>query len=148
MDFNKFSKYILFSFFSILLISCSKEPKPINFGTDDCDYCKMTISDNRFGAEIVTKQGRTYKFDDLHCVKGFLEDNVIPKENIYSIWLVDFTGNGKLINSEESFLIQSEELKSPMASNVAAFENEKDLKDYQSGYSGTEIKWENFLNSK
>lgn len=140
--------FIFISFFSFLVISCSKDPKPINFGAEDCDYCKMTISDNRFGAEIVTKQGRIYKFDDLHCLKGFLDDESVPKEKIHSTWLVDFTGNGKLINSEKSFLIRNDELRSPMGANIAAFKNENDLNNYQSDYSGTEIKWEDFLNSK
>lgn len=140
--------FVLFSFFTFFLISCSKEPKPINFGHDDCDYCKMTISDNRFGAEVVTKQGRIYKFDDLHCVKGFLEDQIVPEENIYSVWLVDFTGNGELINTNNCFLVKNDELKSPMGANIAAFKSEKDLKDYQSEFSGTELKWEDFLNSK
>lgn len=144
---NKLFSYFLVSFFSILLISCSKDPKPIHFGTDNCDYCKMTISDVRFGAEIVTKQGRNYKFDDVHCLKGFLDDEVVTEENVYSVWLIDFTGNGKLFNAENSFLIHNEELRSPMGSNIAAFENEKDFKDYQSGYSGTKIKWEDFINS-
>lgn len=143
-----FSKPLFFVLLSILLISCSKDPKPINFGHEDCDYCKMTISDNRFGAEVVTTQGRIYKFDDLHCVKGFLEDEVVPKENVYSVWLVDFMGKGKLINAESAYLIQNEELKSPMGANIAVFENENNLKEYQSDYSGTELKWEDFLNSK
>lgn len=148
MNFKKFFPAVLISFLAIFIISCNKDPKPINFGHEDCDYCKMTISDNRFGAEIVTKQGRIYKFDDLHCAKGFIDDSVVPSENIYSVWLVDFTGVGKLINAENSFLIHNEELKSPMGANIAAFENEKDLKDYQSEYSGTELKWNDFLNSK
>lgn len=108
----------------------------------------MTISDNRFGAEVISKQGRIFKFDDMHCVKGFLDDEILPKDNVHSVWLIDFKGSEKLIQAENSFLIQNEELRSPMGGNIATFETENELKEYQNAYSGTEIKWEDFLNSK
>ena len=41
-----------------LAASCAAEPSPIRFGADTCDYCRMTIADERFGSEIVTKKGR------------------------------------------------------------------------------------------
>lgn len=148
MKIYKISSILIFSVFLIFVISCSKNPKPINFGHDDCDYCKMTISDNRFGAEVISKQGRIFKFDDMHCVKGFLDDEILPKDNVHSVWLIDFKGSEKLIQAENSFLIQNEELRSPMGGNIATFETENELKEYQNAYSGTEIKWEDFLNSK
>lgn len=148
MKIYKISSILIFSVFLIFVISCSKNPKPINFGHDDCDYCKMTISDNRFGAEVISKQGRIFKFDDMHCVKGFLDDEILPKDNVHSVWLIDFKGSEKLIQAENSFLIQNDELRSPMGGNIATFETENELKEYQNAYSGTEIKWEDFLNSK
>ncbi len=142
-------KYLNFSFlllvFSVMIGSCSNEPKPIIFGTDNCDYCKMTISDQRYGAEVVTTKGRIYKFDDLHCIKGFLVDEFVEPENVYSLWLIDFSMPETLIKAEESFLLLNDQLQSPMGSNIAAFAVEDSLKKYYSTYSGTEMKWEDFL---
>ncbi|MCX8489678.1 MAG: hypothetical protein ORN54_01270 [Cyclobacteriaceae bacterium] len=41
----------------LLFISCSTEPEPLVYGTDICHFCKMTLMDKKFGAELVTKKG-------------------------------------------------------------------------------------------
>ena len=46
-----------------LAVSCSPEAQPINYGSDQCDFCRMTIVDKAHAAEVVTKKGRAYKFD-------------------------------------------------------------------------------------
>lgn len=147
---NFFKQYVLTSILTsfLILTSCSKDPQPINFGVDDCDYCKMTISDTRFGAEIVTDKGRIYKFDDVSCAKGFLKDEIITEEQVHSLWFVDFVENETLVNADSSVLIYNEELKSPMASNIAAFGNENSLKEYQSQFKGQILKWEDYLKSQ
>ncbi len=128
-----------------ILSACSSGPKPIEFGVDNCDFCKMTISDERYGAELVTKKGRIYKFDDLHCIKNFLLEEVVIKEDVASYWLIDFSQPTQLISASESYLIENEMLKSPMGSNIASFAHGDSAKNFQSHYSGTEIKWENYL---
>ena len=55
----------------LFLISCSTEPEPLVYGTDICHNCKMTLMDNKFGAELVTKKGKVYKFDDMNCFLNF-----------------------------------------------------------------------------
>lgn len=126
-------------------MSCSTKPQPIEFGVDNCDFCKMTISDERYGAELVTKKGRIYKFDDLHCIQGFVAEATVAKDAIASYWLIDFSQPGTLIEAEKSYLLENQELKSPMGSNIAAFSSIDSLKNFQTNYSGTEIKWEDYL---
>ena len=138
------------SFFVILtfiLSACTIETKPIDFGNDDCDYCKMTISDTRYGAELLTKKGRDYKFDDLHCMKGFLNDEIVAEDQVHSLWIVDFSNPEQLIKAETSFLLHNDELKSPMGSNIAAFGSEEDVNTYHSEYSGKILTWKEFFNS-
>lgn len=132
--------------FIAILSSCSSGPKPIEFGVDNCDFCKMTISDERYGAEIVTKKGRVYKFDDLYCIKNFLNEEVVKMEDVASKWVIDFSQPTVLITASESHFIENEQLKSPMGSNIASFAHADSAKNFQSYYSGSEIKWENYLN--
>ncbi|MDX1911017.1 MAG: hypothetical protein SFV22_06010, partial [Saprospiraceae bacterium] len=54
------------------MVACSTGPEPIRYGQDNCHACKMTLTDRRFGAEIVTKKGKVYKFDDLNCLMGHI----------------------------------------------------------------------------
>lgn len=136
------------AFLTLLLGSCSKEPKPIEFGVDNCDHCMMNISDTRYGAELVTQKGKIYKFDDMYCMKAFLQDGNIAENQIHSLWLVDFEATEQLIPAKESFLLHNPILKSPMGSDMAAFTDKETLEQYHSEYSGTTLLWEDYIISK
>lgn len=136
------------TFFAFLLISCSKEPKPIEFGVDNCDHCMMNISDVRYGAELVTQKGRIYKFDDMYCMKAFLQaEEVVPQNQVHSLWLVDFAATEQLIPAEKSYLLHNPELKSPMGSNTAAFADQETRQEQHAEHSGTMLLWEDYFNS-
>lgn len=144
----KIKTLLLISFLAVFFNSCSKEPKPIEFGVDNCDHCKMNISDNRYGAELVTQKGRVYKFDDMYCMKVFMQDQIVAQNQIHSLWLIDFEGTEKLISVDKSFLLYNPDLKSPMGSNTAAFMSEETRKKQFDENSGTMLLWQEYFNSK
>ncbi len=121
---------------------CSSMPEPIHYGQDNCDFCKMGILDKKFGGEIITIKGKAYKFDDMHCLLGFVNAKTIDKKEIASIYFVDFTGGHQFIKSGESFLLKSDRLHSPMNGDIAAFKNQDSAKVYQQEWKGQLIKWE------
>ncbi|HLW42537.1 MAG TPA: nitrous oxide reductase accessory protein NosL [Flavobacterium sp.] len=135
------------SLFALLFSSCSKEPQPIEFGVDNCDHCMMNISDVRYGAELITQKGKIYKFDDMYCMKVFLQDEVVAKDQVHSLWLVDFEATEQLIPAEKSYLLYNSELKSPMGSNTAAFADEATRQQQHSEHSGTMLLWKDYFNS-
>ncbi|MCZ2393572.1 MAG: nitrous oxide reductase accessory protein NosL [Chitinophagales bacterium] len=142
-------KFSLLFLMIILLSACTPRPHEIHFDEEDCDYCMMTISDRRFGAEIVTQKGRVYKFDDLHCLKGFMDEKKVEEKDIHSTWVIDFSVSEKLIQIENSFLFYDKDLQSPMGSNVAAFGVKDSLESYRTIHNlGIEMEWEEFLRSK
>ena len=59
----------------LLFAACSPQPRPIEYGTDLCDFCRMTIVDKQHAAELVTDKGRVYKFDAIECMVNYLEQN-------------------------------------------------------------------------
>lgn len=124
------------------LSSCSTDPQPINIGKDHCDFCKMTISDNRFGGEIVTKKSKLYKFDDEHCIVGFLHSKKVTEPEIAGIYFTDFINPHQLIHVKDAFFLQSPLLKSPMNGNIAAFSNEDSLDNIIPTFPGNKISWE------
>lgn len=133
-------------FTCVFFVSCSKEPKPIEYGKDNCDFCQMTISDERYGAELVTSKGRIYKFDDLHCIKEFVNEKTVPNEDIYSTWCTDFTQKHGLIELKNAFLLKNDALKSPMGSNIATFKDKSTINQYFEKQGGTIITWKDYLN--
>jgi len=109
---------------SILFLSCNVDPQPLQYGKDACHTCKMTLMDKKFGAEIVTTKGKVYKFDDVNCMINFINSGYLEDETIEHKLIVDYTQPGKLIRAEKAYYLKSDEIRSPMASGVAAFETE------------------------
>jgi copper chaperone NosL len=110
-------------------------------GKDACYTCKMTLMDNKFGAEIVTKKGKVYKFDDLNCMINFNNSEHEPEENIAHRLVVDFAQTDKFIDATKTFYCKSAKINSPMGSQVAAFERKADLDKFNSEWQGTTLTW-------
>ncbi len=135
------------SFFLMMCMSsCNAGPEPIKTGTDDCYFCKMTISDVRFGAEIVTTKGKVYKFDDMHCILSYLKTKDLEPGDIKDIYFSNFCGDHRLINVNGSSLLRSEGLRSPMGGNIAVFDNRDSLIKIQQRYPGDPVNWNDLKN--
>jgi len=105
----------------ITFIGCSGEPDPIDYGKDECEFCRMLITDNKYGAELVTEKGKIYKFDSIECLVEFsLLKNTLGDTN-NKLLVTDFYNPGKLINCRESFYVKNDSFRSPMGLNVTAF---------------------------
>lgn len=129
----------------ISLTSCSSGPQPMVLGKDNCHLCKMTITDARFGAEIITKKGRVYKFDDIFCLVSYLKADTSEQQNLKDIYFVDYIGKHQFIKSNTAFLFSSPDLHSPMNGNIAAFESKEKSKEATATFSGSEVKWVDLL---
>nr|MCU0321877.1 nitrous oxide reductase accessory protein NosL [Chitinophagaceae bacterium] len=130
---------IAISMFS--LSSCNTKPEAIQVGVDNCYFCKMTITDKKFGAELVTKKGKVFKFDDAVCLISFHKTLAIEEQETSSIYFVDFNSNHQFIPSTEVKLLTSESLRSPMNGNIAAFSKEEDLQQAIKQFKGEQINW-------
>jgi len=121
---------------------CNTDPQAIRLGKDNCDFCKMAISDARFGAEIVTKKGKIYKFDDAHCIIGYLHAEKLNAEQIDGIYFTNFNSPHQLLPVEQIHFLQSPALKSPMNGNIAALSHEDSLVSLLPQFRGNKISWE------
>jgi copper chaperone NosL len=124
---------------SLLACSDGSKPEPINLKKDNCDFCKMTIVDGRFGAELITVKGRVYKFDDLSCMVRYAQEN--RKTQVQSYFVSDYTMNNELIDATKAFYVHSDELRSPMGGNTAAFQLTIDAEKYALKTGKTVIDW-------
>lgn len=126
---------------SALLFSCSTEPEPLRFGKDACHTCKMTIVDKKFGAEIVTKKGKVYKFDDLNCMVNFHNSGYEEESEMEHRLVIDYANPERLIDTQHAFFVKSDQLRTPMASEVAAFSSEADYKKFNMSAKGILMSW-------
>lgn len=127
---------------ALVLGSCARSgPQPIRWGQDNCDMCKMTLMDQHFGAEIVTKKGKAYKFDDLNCFVRFLHANTVPSDQITERYVINYAQPGALIPAESAAFLHSEQVKSPMASQTAAFVSLAELGKVKAQLDGEVWDW-------
>lgn len=136
-----FSAIALFAFTCLQACTNTAGPQPIKYGKDQCVYCKMTISDARFGTQLVTKKGRAYNFDDVQCMIAYVEDGDINREDIATFYLPDFK-TSELKPAEAMFYLKSEALKSPMRGDIAAFANKSDMEETLKEVGGMSLTWD------
>jgi len=117
-------------------------PKPINYGQDQCAHCRMTVSDARFGSQLVTTKGRAYQFDDVQCLIAFVKAGTVGSGDVAAYYLPDYTNENKLLPAEKLFFLKSESLKSPMRGDIAAFASKEDLEKVREIHGGDVLTWE------
>jgi copper chaperone NosL len=126
----------------LLLSSCSAGPEPIVAGRDNCYLCKMAVTDARYGGELITKKGKIYKFDDIHCLVAFLKTQAIDESKLKDIYLVDYAGDHSLIKSGKSYLLQGAGIRGPMNGDVVAFKSIDSMKKLSGQLKGVSVSWE------
>lgn len=125
----------------ITLASCGSEPEPINYGHDDCEFCRMLITDNKYGAELVTDKGKIYKFDSIECMIEFsLVKNTLGDTN-NKLLITDFDNPGNLVDARNSFYVKNDNFRSPMGLNVTAFNGEEQVQKFISENGGEKLSW-------
>ena len=136
LPFNK-HKAVVAALLFFTLQSCSSGPQPIKYGSDACDFCKMTIMQKKFANEWITDKGKVYRFDDVHCLLSFRKtDN--SKGNAF---INDFTGKKEFAKANEMSFVKSAEIKAPMGGNVAAFVDKADADEFVKSNQGTGLSW-------
>lgn len=125
--------------------SCGNDgPVAINYNKDACEYCKMTIADSRFAAELITTKGRVYKFDDVSCMLKYARDGNVEVKKYY---IGNFLKDKDLIDATTAFYVHHAGLRSPMGGNVAAFSNKEQAKVYAEKNNVSVITWDEVKNS-
>ncbi len=117
---------VLIALIMVISWSCSVEPQPINYGSDACEFCKMTIVENRWAAEIVTDKGKAYKYDAIECMMNYMNRNDINTNTLALLLVDDYTQPGILIDATKASYIKSEAIPSPMGAFLSAFSTAKD----------------------
>lgn len=128
-------------FLTLFLFACSVEQEPIDYGHDECDYCQMTIVDNKYGAEIVSKQGKAYKFDAAECLMRYIIHGEIKEPDIALTLVTDLTKPGEFVDAQKGFYLISENLPSPMGAYLSSFEDKKTASEYHDKYGGDLYSW-------
>lgn len=120
----KFIQTLIFTFSLLTFFSCQENgPKYFALQKDQCDNCKMTITDLQYATQLITEKGRVYKFDDISCMTMY-ENSEPDKEAKSKKYVIDFPTK-KFVELSKATLIKGGSIKSPMGGNTQAYENKE-----------------------
>jgi copper chaperone NosL len=125
--------------------ACNTIPNSIKIGKDACSYCKMTVSDNRFGVVLVTEKGKNFIFDDPQCLAAHLHSPQNSSIKIGGIYFTNFIGSHLLLNANEAFFVKSIKIHGPMNGSFAAFSNKDSAMRYIFNNTGSIVKLNELL---
>ncbi|WP_266203002.1 nitrous oxide reductase accessory protein NosL [Pontibacter kalidii] len=128
-------------FILVFLTGCSVEPRPIPYGEANCAHCNMTVTDNRYGAELVNDKGKPYYFDSAECLAAYVAEQPEVGEKAAYLLVTDYLNPNELIDAHSAHFLQSEALPSPMGMNLTAVKDEAAATQMQQEYGGQLLDW-------
>ncbi len=127
----------------LFLAGCSNSKPQFYFGKENCEYCKMTLMDHKFGVALESEKGRVYKFDDFACMKSFI---AAEKPAISKTFVVLFDKPGEVEHGDQVVYGKLPHvIKSPMGSGIGFFTSEASFQKLFDN-KGTTGKLEELLN--
>ena len=136
---------ILFCAAALAMLACGKEivPKPLDITADDtCLFCKKPITEKRYAAEFVTKDGFVRKFDDIACMVQHA--NKIKRANIAAFFTTDYP-SGTWVNAGEAVYLRSEGFKKQVAGGILAYRDKARAEGIAAQYKAELVKFDDIL---
>ncbi len=138
-------KITLFKSFSgavilLLAISCKVEPEAIEYGKDQCSFCKMNVVDKTHASQYVTKKGKQFKFDAIECMINDLSDK--SEDEIALLLVANYGNPGEMVDAKTATFLISPAIKSPMGANLSAFSSKNKAEELQLKFTGKIFTWE------
>ncbi|XTB52676.1 nitrous oxide reductase accessory protein NosL [Fusobacterium nucleatum] len=121
---------------ALLAVACSPKAEPIDYGKEECAFCKMTIVSPQFASEVVTQKSKAFKYDAIECMLQ------APQEDQVALHLVcDYLKEGNLIDATKATYLISPEIQSPMGAHLAAFASKDEAQKVQAEKGGDLYDW-------
>lgn len=134
-------RIVIFFLTAVLWASCSTSVRPINYGKDACEHCRMTIMDKKFGAELISKKGKIFVFDSDECLVHYVLKDPEREHDMSSIWVTDYEKPGELVELSKAFFVQCAYIISPMGEGLASFSSEVTAQKLATEFKGKLLTW-------
>lgn len=137
------NRFLFVAIALLVVVSCEVSPKPIDYGSDGCHFCSMTIVDRQHAAEIVTKKGKAFKFDAVECMMNHLKDIDVSTVELFLV--NDYLAPGELIDAKKTTFLISKDIPSPMGEYLSAFQSRVEAENIETENNGKLYSWEELL---
>ena len=103
------------------------EAAPVNESTDKCEVCNMMVGDDGFATQLITEEGKVYKFDDLGCMNEWKQKN--GTDNIAIEFVRDYNTR-EWVKLDHAFFAYDPAFQSPMAYGLVSFKDQPTAQAY------------------
>ncbi len=114
-------------------------PPTIRYDDSICDECGMIISDERFATATIIQGDRGNEpmiFDDFNCQIIF--ENKHTDLTITGRWSNDYSSK-EWLETQNAWFVKSPNLRTPMASNMAAFASKEEAQSFAKTIDGDTV---------
>ncbi len=138
-----FAAALIVCFF--LLVNCqTRKLAPVALAPEDmCSYCKMAISEKRYAAELIDREGQVFKFDDIGCMANFIESKE-RNANTVVYFVTDFDER-QWIKAEDAYYVRSSELRTPMNGGIIGFKTESKAQEAAGRFHGKLLRFKDLF---
>lgn len=130
----------------VVAMACpAPAPGVIHYDVDACEHCRMTISDPRFAAQLVTRTGKRYLFDDPTCAAAFAGSGSVAPDDVHAIWVNDHAHPDVRINVNDAVFVVSDQIRAPMNGGTAGFASAAEAAALRGATAGRLARWSDVL---
>lgn len=108
------------------VVGCGQEkykPVAIKEGVDKCEVCQMLIKDDQYATQIILKDQKPLKFDDLGDLYVWLGKN--GRDQVGAAYVRDFHTK-EWVELDKATYVYNQAIKTPMSFGVVSFAKETD----------------------
>lgn len=106
----------------------------------------MAISQSRYAAELIERDGDARKFDDIGCMVRYTQDHGLDPRG-QTVFVMDY-GSRHWLEAARAFYVRSAEIPTPMSGGIAAFQDRVQAEQFSSGMHGQVLTFEELWPSK
>jgi copper chaperone NosL len=129
---------------AVLLGACrAREPEPMVLNEDQCGYCRMTISDSRFGGEAVLPTGRVLKFDAPECMLSWAR--ATPVADRGDLYIIDLQHPGSFVPVATAGFLTGGTMQGPMGGSIVGFASPAKAEEQRTMLGGRVTTWAELL---
>ncbi len=123
----------------VLLAACgsgAEGPAPVDTKNDACAWCRMSVSDLRFAAQLTAPGHEPKLFDDAGCLRDWLKE---PREEApWTAWVTDHRTK-KWVKATGAVLVHDPAVQTPMNSGLVAWASAASRDQDPAGKGGTSV---------
>lgn len=123
----------------LLLAACgggAEGPAPVDTKNDACAWCRMSVSDLRFAAQLTAPGHEPKLFDDAGCLRDWLKE---PREAAeWTAWLSDHRTK-EWVKAADAVVVRDPAIQTPMDSGLVAWASAASRGQDPAGKGGTPV---------